>query len=250
MRAAHFLDISGAKTVKTVQFQHVQRALSDVYEHCAIGSVTGAAGLGKTYAVESFLSGLESIEFLKLMFPPNASAVTVARRMFSTLLGDAPPKSASRYRLAEQIETELASIRRLIVVDEAQNLNRGCFEFLRILHDQPRSKFGLMFVGGDGAREVLANEPMLSSRIYRTVQFQPLSPPTLYDVVRSFHPALAKLSDETILDIDDAIGHGNFRHWASFTHTALQVADDHDLKTIDTDVINNAFALLTGTLNV
>ena len=109
---------------------------------------------------------------------------------------------------------------------------------------------GLVFVGGDGAREVLAKEPMLKSRIYRPVMFNPLTPPVLYDVVRSFHPQLANLTNDEILEIDDAIGHGNFRHWASFTHTALQVAGEHSHPEVDSDVIANSFALLTGSLNV
>ncbi len=49
---------------------------------------------------------------------------------------------------------------RLIVIGEAQNLNRDCFEYLRHVHDDPATRFALLFDGGDGCWEVLARESM------------------------------------------------------------------------------------------
>ena len=45
--------------------------------------------------------------------------------------------------------------------------------------------------------------------------------------------------------MDETIGHGNFRHWASFTHTAVGLAKEFD-REIDTDVIASTFALMSG----
>ncbi len=233
----------------TLWHQHTQRSMGDVFRHRAIGAVTGAAGLGKTFSVDTFLATMDPLQHCKVLFPQNATPVTVARRLFRYFYGDEAPMRASQYRLAELLETELAGTSRLLVIDEAQNLNRPCFEFLRILHDQPTTNFGLVFVGGDGARQVLAREPMLSSRIYRPVAFEPLTPPTLFDAVRCFHPLLAELDDAVIRDIDDTVGHGNFRHWASFTHTTAELCREHE-RAIDREVIDNAFALLRGAVRL
>jgi DNA transposition AAA+ family ATPase len=60
-------------------------------------------------------------------------------------------------------------------VDEAQRLTSECIEFLRYLHDHPRTRFALMLMGGDDAWTVLSREPMLRSRIFRRVNVTPLT---------------------------------------------------------------------------
>ena len=68
------------------------------------------------------------------------------------------------------------SAHRLVVIDEAQWLNRDCIEYLRHLHDDPATKFALLLVGGNGCWDVLSRGPMLRSRLFRRVPLAPLRP--------------------------------------------------------------------------
>ena len=109
---------------------------------------------------------------------------------------------------------------------DPRSCNRECIEYLRYLHDHRLTRFALLLVGGDGAWQVLAREPMLRSRIYRRVVFR---------------------EAELVLFIDDHFAHGNLRDWAAFTATAAQLcrAGGHDR--VDESIVRNAFALHGGT---
>ncbi|MFC6881861.1 hypothetical protein ACFQKB_19050 [Actinomadura yumaensis] len=47
-------------------------------------------------------------------------------------------------------DAEPARFPRLVVVDEAQRLTGHALELPRHLHDDPDTRFGLLYVGGDG----------------------------------------------------------------------------------------------------
>ena len=46
--------------------------------------------------------------------------------------------------------------------------------------------------------------------------------------------------------VDAYCGHGNFRNWASFTLTALDLCRSNGRRHLDEQVARNAFALLGG----
>ncbi|MFE9368064.1 AAA family ATPase [Streptomyces sp. NPDC006978] len=77
------------------------------------------------------------------------------------------PTSRNRFDLTTKLVGLLATPMHLVVVDEAQRLNGDCIELLRHLHDHPKTRFALLYVGGDGCWEVLSKEPMLRSRVFR-----------------------------------------------------------------------------------
>src|SRR5450755_2432189 len=104
------------------------------------------------------------------------------------------------------------------VVDEAQWLNRECNEYLRHLHDHPRTRVSLLLVGGDGCWRVLSREPMPRSRIYRRVRLAPMRPQTVLTVIPGYPPIYRNTPPELIAMVDDRYAHGCFREWASFTH--------------------------------
>ena len=91
-------------------------------------------------------------------------------------LFDFDPGRADQKNLTRLLRSRLDVDPMLVVVDEAQRLNRECFEFLRYLHDPSERGLGgvarrspMLLVGGDQAWGVLASDPMLRSRIYRRV---------------------------------------------------------------------------------
>ncbi len=112
-----------------------------------------------------------------------------AVRLLHALTGRA--RQGTRVAMTDQRLNRLAERRRLVVIGEAQNLNRDCFEYLRHLHTRP----------GDPIRaavrqprwEVLAHEPMLRSPIYRRVAFAPLTEHDM-TLILSYHPIYTTLT--------------------------------------------------------
>ncbi len=240
----HFLGLCDANTVATEQLLLTRHAAADVWAACAMGAVHGPAGSGKTFAVDDALAARQQGVVCWASFPSRPTMRLVAAELWMSLAGEPAPKG-DRFSLTGRLIEELSTCRRMVVVDEAQRLNRECIEFLRHLHDHPATTFGLLLVGGDGCWDVLAREPMLRSRIYRRVSFAPMTSAQVLDVVRRFHRLYADASDQLILFVDDHFAHGNFRNWAAFTRTALSLCARRD-RGFDEDVARNAFLLHGG----
>jgi hypothetical protein len=128
-----------------------------------------------------------------------------------------------RYELADTLLDVLAREPRLIVVDEAQRLGHEAIEYLRWLHDDPDTRFALLFVGGNGCWRLLSRYPMLRRRIYRRVEFKPLPLETIQRIIPLYHPLYKDASASTIALINRRFARGNFGHWARFTKTAVQI---------------------------
>lgn len=240
----HFLGLEGARTIPTDHLLLTRRALGDLVDAQAMGAAHGDAGLGKTFAVEEAVTSL-GIPALWTSLPSRPTMRLVATTLTELLTG-VPAPERNRFHLTGILLDELAQRRRLIVVDEAQRLNRECIEYLRHLHDHPRTTFALMLVGGDGCWRVLSREPMLRSRIYRRVVFQPLSAGQLLGALPAYHPIYMGIGADLVSFIDTYFGHGNLRNWASFTRSAWGLCQRHLRPVVDEEIARNVFALHGG----
>ena len=244
--ARHFLELADAATIPTEAYLLTHRTVADLYEAGAMGAVHGEAGTGKTFAVEEALTNAQSIEACWLSFPSRPTMRLVATSLLAALTRSASP-DRNRFEATAQLVDVLSHGRRVIVIDEAQRLNRECIEFLRHLHDHPLTTFALVLVGGDGCWEVLSREPMLRSRIYRRVVFRPLSRRQVLTVIHQYHPLYHEVADELVDFIDDHFAHGTFRNWAAFTRSALDLCQWTGRPTLDEAIARNVFALHGGT---
>ncbi|MDQ3676338.1 MAG: ATP-binding protein [Actinomycetota bacterium] len=242
MTAEHYLGLTGARTMPTTALQLTQRAVTDIVELQAMGVVYGPAGSGKTFAWQTAVAGLD-VPVCAVQFPSRPSMLRVAQVLLRGLSGRIP--KGSRFALSDELVDLLAERPRLVVVDEAQWLNRDCIEYIRHLHDDPRTKFSLLLVGGNGCWEVLAREPMLRSRLFRRVAFSPMSPDAVLRVIPNYHPLYSGIDRELLLLIDDVFAHGYFREWATFTHTAQRVCADRRAS-LDEAIARAIFALHDG----
>jgi len=241
----HFLDLPGAATVVTDSLALADRAVRDAARHRALGVVHGPAGVGKTFAVERAVEGLGGDwEPVWLSFPARPTMRLIASELLAAISGS--HTQHDRFKITRLLKAELALAPRLIVVDEAQNLNRECIEFLRHLSEDPQRRGDIVLVGGDGCWEALSREPMLRSRVYRRVAFTPLTQREVLRIIRAFHAVYEGASDELIRFIDNYCGHGNLRNWASFTLSALDLCAELKRDRLDEQLARNAFALLGG----
>jgi hypothetical protein len=228
MNVRHHLALTGASTLRTTPLALAERAVRDVASAHAMGVMHGPAGCGKTFAWQS-AARLLDIEVCAVQFPSRPSMLHVARVLLQRLTGR-PPKG-NRFDLSDLLIDLLAERDRLVVIDEAQWLNRDCIEYTRHLHDDPETRFGVLLVGGDGCWEVLSREPMLRSRLHRRVVFGPLERGAVLRAIPTYHALYHDVDADLIGLIDDTFAHGNLRAWAEFTHTALEIkpADDAPL---------------------
>ncbi|MGI8848233.1 MAG: AAA family ATPase [Candidatus Dormibacteria bacterium] len=213
-------------------------------------SSTAAPGLGKTFAVEHVVRDLDpEWSAVWLAFPSRPTMRLIAHELHAAVTGSYETQW-DRFKLSRALKHELSLAPRLVIVDEAQNLNRECIEFLRHLGEDPRRRGATLLVGGDGCWDVLSREPMLRSRVFRRVSFTPLPVAEVVRAISAYHPMYQGVSEELIRFIDIYCGHGNFRNWASFTLTARDLCTELERPRLDEQIARNAFALLGGGVGV
>ncbi len=179
-----------------------------------------------------------------LTFPSRPTMRLVASELLAAITGSR--SRLDRFKITRLLKAELALAPRLVIVDEAQNLNRECVEFLRHLSEDPARRGAMLLVGGDGCWEVLSREPMLRSRVFRRVVFTALPSDEVVRLIGGYHPLYHDVPEHLIRFVDDYCGHGNLRNWASFTLTALDLCAELNRDRLDEQVARNAFALLGG----
>jgi DNA transposition AAA+ family ATPase len=237
----HHLGLRDAAVLVTRHLLLTGQAVADLIDNDAMGAVVGPAGLGKTFAIAHAIEQ-RGEPVVQLTFEARPTMRLVADRLLNALTG--APWSGTRFAMTAQLLDRLSERRRLVVIGEAQNLNRDCFEYLRHLHDDPATRFGLLFDGGDGCWEVLAREPMLHSRIYRRVAFTALRDDDVLALIPDYHPIYTDADPELLLLINDKAANGRLRSWAAFTHTAAAICQNHGAPRIDRRIAHSAITQL------
>lgn len=241
--ARHFLDLVEAATLETESYLLAQRAVADAVDASAMAVLHGAAGLGKTFAVEDALAA-PALPLLWVSFPSRPTPRLVAATLLETITEQ--PTRLDRFAIIGRLVEHLAQTPTIMVVDESQLLTSDCIELLRYLHDHRTTRFAMVLVGGNGTWRVLSREPMLASRVYRRVRFQTLSRAAVLAAIPNYHPLYRDVDPQLIALIDDLFAHGNLRHWAAFTDSALRVGRDLGQANLDERLTRNVFALHGG----
>jgi len=241
----HFLDLPDAAVIATDQLLDTKELVAELLEVKAMGAIYGPAGTGKTFAVERALADHPQRNVVMSTFRSRPTTRYVRHELYRILgLGIAPPASPVETDLL--LKQALGERRWLLVIDEAQWLNRECLEYLRYLHDDRATTFAMLLVGGAGCYEVIRREPMLDSRLYAHLRFAPLTPDEVAVVIPLFHPIYRDADLRVIALVDEVCAHGNFRNWALFTHHANLVIKRGGISSFSEEVARNVFARFGG----
>lgn len=170
----HYQLLDDAAVLATEALLDARDLITDISDMAAMGAIYGPAGTGKSFAVAEAVADRPELDWVHTDFRARPT-MRYIRQELGRLLGVSTTARMNPFEADWALKRALAEESRLIVIDEAQWLNRDCFEYLRHLHDDPDSRFALLFVGGDGCYEVLRREPVLDSRLYAHQRFAPLT---------------------------------------------------------------------------
>jgi hypothetical protein len=221
----HFLNLRGARLVKTPYWLLGRQAMQETVEARAIASITGPPGTGKSFLLCSVAPDLK-LPFVRVEFDHRPTMLSITSYLLFKLTGERP--RGSKHDLIEPLVTELGRFPRVLLVDEAQRLNRECLDHLRMLHDHIDTDFALILAGGQGCWEVLGKDPQLRRRIYRPVFFRPLTPDEVLALIPELHPIWRRVSDSYITLIDVEFAGGLLGNWAAITHTLQALVNTAD----------------------
>lgn len=128
-----FVDLPGAATLATRQFQLTAQIVDDLVAAGATGVVHGPAGTGKTYAVEAALEQLRDpappdpvgggrrrrvdVVTCTVAFPSRPTMRLVADELVRALTGSTAARSRNRFYLTAALVELLSGPPRLLVID-------------------------------------------------------------------------------------------------------------------------------------
>ena len=156
--------------------------------HAPITLITGEIGVGKTTLLQHFLSGLEENVTVGLI----ANAPPGTREILPwvlTALGEDAPEGLSDvalfHRFLALLHTEHSAGRAvLVVIDEAQNLDRAALEQLRMLtniNSGHEEMLQLLLVGQPELRDIVQRSDMVqfAQRVAATFHIPAMAPGTV-----------------------------------------------------------------------
>lgn len=217
----HFRGLPGDLPVlRTVGFRRTQAAAKQAIDHGGITAVIGDAGLGKTFAVE-YAVRTSGMPWVKIEV---AKAYSVKAVMF--LLLDALTGSNSNsvhYQLMNELKEELTADPHIVVIDEAQNLQKAALDQVRLLHDS--TVFPLLLVGGKECGRVLRGDRQLADRVTGWVDFSPIADEDLFETLDAYHPFFAATDRDLLWNLNRVYAKGILRRWAKVLLTTLPLAE-------------------------
>lgn len=234
-----------AAVLATEDLLDARDLIGEISTATAMGAIYGPAGTGKSFAVDEAVADRSEADFVRTDFRARPT-MRYIRQELGRLLGVGTACRVGAFEADWALKRALSQEFRLVIIDEAQWLNRECFEYLRHLHDDPDTRFALLFVGGDGCYEVLRREPMLDSRLYAHQRFGPLTPAAVLAFIPTYHRIYTDADPAVLRLVDDTCGHGNFRSWARFTCHANRLCQRTGRTVCDEEIARNAFRTLGG----
>jgi len=216
--------------IATVNYQKM-KALCDELLGPVLGvelsAVLGRAGRGKTTAAEKIFT--DNPQTVYVLYQEGWTFLELLREVAFKLCGLRP-----RFRQVcfEMIQSELASKRRVIMVDEADRMNLKCLNVLRNIHDICRVP--IMLIGEESLEGNLGRERRLISRVRNTIVFEPV---TQADVVVFYMDTIEQKLSPDMAAVLLKYSNGDFRRVLTSAVTAAKIMKASGIATITDAVI-------------
>ncbi|MGW6638246.1 AAA family ATPase [Streptomyces cyaneofuscatus] len=205
----------------------------------------GAAGCGKTMSVNSALRKVAPDITYRLELRSGPTPRDIRHGLFRALgLPGEPPTRPIEFDTL--LKDALSQTFRVLVCDEAQWMGRSSFEYWRHLWDDRHTDMAVIFAGGDNCYKILKREPMLASRIYIWQKFTRMPESEVIGTLPAFHSLWSGVDAKTIVGIDRAAAHGNFRNWATITKHLVEGMRQKEVSKVNQDLIDWVYGKLGG----
>lgn len=212
---AHFLGVEGATLLRTPAWALGRQGLVEGTERKAIVAVVGPPGTGKTFLLNTVEPEL-TLPVIRIEPHLRPTMLSLTTQLLEAVTGE-PGKGSRHKRLRPLVEALATPC--VVMVDEAQRMNRECLDHLRYLHDHRETRFALVLAGGEGCWEVLGREPQLRRRIWRAAFFSALSPSDIKELMPRYH-RVWDTDPEVLERLNAEFAHGILGNWAALTATA------------------------------
>jgi hypothetical protein len=227
----HLLDLRGAKTIATAQLQLTCELIAHLVADRSVGLVRGPAGTGKSFAVAAALEHTRAIRPRTVTLESQPSVRMLANTLVRSF-GGVHCEGHASFQTTRLLLDMLADQppRSLLVIDQAQQLDRECIAYLRYLNEHGCDTFALLLIGDDSQDDhqwVTGSATAgRHSRVAQGLAFTPITSRDIPSIIRQWHRLYRSVDDEVLLFIDDAFGRGLFRNWVLFTSAFLQLFPD------------------------
>lgn len=220
----HLLDLKDAKATATAQMQLTRELIAQLVEAGSVGLVHGQAGTGKSFAVAAALEHARTLHPRTVALARRPSVRVLANTLVRSF-GGVHCEAHSSFQATRLLLNVLADQppRSLLVIDQAQQLDRECIAYLRYLHEHGCETLALLLVSDDNHWVTGSATPVPHSWVTRRVAFTPIASRDIPSIIRHWHRLYRSVDDEVLWLIDDAFGRGLFRHWVHFTIAFLQL---------------------------
>lgn len=213
------------QTVATQGFRKTMFVVEQAIDNNEIAVVFGAAGLGKTFAVDHTIRSA-TMECLWVQVGPSPSPKEVTSRLLHTITGKWP--KGPQYELTDHLVELLVDEPRIVVIDEAQHFGKQGLEQIRFLHDKADGRFPLILIGGKSLHKVIRSNAQLADRVGGWVRFETIGGPNLHSILDAYHPVFRNTQRQLLDAIDREYGRGVFRKWARVLKECLPLVEASD----------------------
>lgn len=222
----------------TVKLAHSNA--SDAAAQGALAGFFGAAGTGKTYAVETWIEQHQP-HYGWVTATPSPAPKEIFEEIIHSVTGIVP--TGTKVQMRRECQDLLCDQQPVIIVDEAQYLSHLWLRQLRDLYDRGEGRFAMFLIGGNGVATRLQTDPMLWKRLTYKTWFAPLDGEALIAALRAYHPVLDATDPKILAAIDRRADFaGNLRDWANFTLVATALADKANATKLTEKVVRATFA--------
>jgi DNA transposition AAA+ family ATPase len=214
-----------------------------------MGAATGVSGVGKTVAIDTFVSRQEPRTYtglpgiIKVEVKPRSSSKTLAEQIV-TALGYKPKGSNGPKLSDEAVRAIQSNSIDLLIVDEGDRLNDDSFEVLRDIYD--RARCPILVVGLPDILRVIEKHEKFDSRVGLRMSFVKLDlEEALYTVLPQLVYPKWQFDSKNAADIEmgtqiwDRVK-PSLRKLRDLLEIANQIAEIDDSPRITVDIVREA----------
>lgn len=185
------LSDAGVHFVKTSIAQDVFQTLKYAHSYQKNCAIVGDPGCGKTIALRQYT--IDQVSAFMVEATETTTSMSLLRSIYDALKLRGETKSNDMF---EAIVAKLKDSKRLLIVDEGENLNTRCLEIIRRIQDF--SHVGLVVCGTKKLESLLKGRKgelaQLSSRIGMRVELGMLKPSDTQMIIEANFPAAIELA--------------------------------------------------------